>query len=301
MVLRILLSGKGLAVALLGFLTVFLCNGEVLSQGGEGGVAHVMLATPCYGGLVYDSFFLSVMRAMNYYRDKKVQIHAATVPGIADLPKARGALIYQFLAHKHYTHVLFVDADIEFTPQMIERCIASGKDVVTVMYPKKAIEWGNIQEAVRAGSRQVFDLEKLKGIGLNYPVEWEFEAAGDAEAGSVVTDKAGFARVSRAGAGFMMVKRSAIEAMVKGYPELAYTDLNSGQTHYAFFHTVLETNAHSTHWVSEDFAFCDRWRKLNGEVWVDLTVGLNHTGPIKFEGGKWIDRYLPQPPPREEL
>jgi hypothetical protein len=27
-----------------------------------------MLATPCYGGLVYDSFYLSVMRAMQYFR-----------------------------------------------------------------------------------------------------------------------------------------------------------------------------------------------------------------------------------------
>jgi hypothetical protein len=27
-----------------------------------------MLATPCYGGLVYDSFYLSVMRAMQSFR-----------------------------------------------------------------------------------------------------------------------------------------------------------------------------------------------------------------------------------------
>ena len=52
--------------------------------------------------------------------------------------------------------------------------------------------------------------------------------------------------------------------------------------------------------MSEDFAFCDRWRALGGTVWVDLTLGLNHTGPVKFEGGKWVERYVPQTP-RVEL
>jgi hypothetical protein len=42
-----------------------------------------------------------------------IYLHASTVPGIADLPKARGALIAKFLSEASYTHILFVDADIE--------------------------------------------------------------------------------------------------------------------------------------------------------------------------------------------
>ena len=42
--------------------------------------------------------------------------------------------------------------------------------------------------------------------------------------------------------------------------------------------------------ISEDFAFCDRWRGVGGEIWVDLTTGLNHTGTFRFEGANWIKR-----------
>mmetsp|Transcript_9649 Transcript_9649/g.16568 ORF Transcript_9649/g.16568 Transcript_9649/m.16568 type:complete len:311 (+) Transcript_9649:80-1012(+) len=257
----------------------------------------VLIATPCYGGLVYESFYMSVVRTLMYYRNSpNVFVHASTVPGIADLPKARGALIYEFLSKPYYTHLLFVDADIEFSPHLIERVARSGKDVACVIYPKKAIQWDGIQRAAALGGRQVADLDTLKSMGLNYPVEWEFESSTGKDQGSVKTDKNGFARVKRAGAGFMMISREAILKMRTAYPELSYMDLTSKQIHYAFFHTVLESSPQTggvNAWISEDFAFCDRWSALGGEIWVDLLSGLNHTGTFKYEGKEWLQRYSP--------
>ena len=57
-----------------------------------------MFCRAVYGGLVTDAYHLSVVRAYIHYKDSAtVELSSATVPGIADLPKARGALIYQFL------------------------------------------------------------------------------------------------------------------------------------------------------------------------------------------------------------
>jgi hypothetical protein len=36
------------------------------------------------------------------------------VPGIADLPKARGALVSKFLKDEAMTHLFFIDADVQF-------------------------------------------------------------------------------------------------------------------------------------------------------------------------------------------
>lgn len=261
---------------------------------------HILLATPCYGGLVTDAYHLSVVRSYIYYQSHpNVQLSSATVPGIADLPKARGALIYQFLQNPTQTHILFVDADIEFAPEMLERFASSGHDAVTGIYPKKAIHWDNVREHVQKlgpeGARAL-DMKILKAVSLDYPIEFEFEDDPTSvhEKGTVSTDKNGFARVRRAGAGFMMVSRKAIETMVREYPELAYVDPPSGQTHWAFFHTVFGVRGGKNMWVSEDFAFCDRWQRVSqGEgVWVDLTNGLNHIGPIKFEGSGWLSRYI---------
>lgn len=276
-----------------------------LAGGDDGGAPmprhHILLATPCYGGLVTDAYHLSVVRSYIHYRDSPtVQLSSATVPGIADLPKARGALIYQFLHNPDQTHVLFVDADIEFAPEMLERFASSGHDVVTGIYPKKAIHWGNVREHVaklsREGASHALDLKVLKAVSLDYPIEFEFEEdpTGRDERGTVSTDVNGFARVRRAGAGFMMVSRRAMETMVREYPELAYIDPPSGQTHWAFFHTVFGVRGGRNMWVSEDFAFCDRWQRVSGGkgVWVDLKNGLNHIGPLKFEGDGWLSRYI---------
>ena len=77
------------------------------------------------------------------------------------------------------THVLFVDADIEFAPEMLERFAASGHDVVTGIYPKKAIHWDNVKEhllKLGPARAQHLDLQMLKAVALDYPIEFEFEA-----------------------------------------------------------------------------------------------------------------------------
>jgi hypothetical protein len=135
---------------------------------------HILLATPCYGGLVTDAYHLSVVRSyIHYQNNPNVELSSATVPGIADLPKARGALIYQFLQNPSHTHVLFVDADIEFAPEMLERFAASGHDLVTGIYPKKAIHWDNVREHVQKlgpeGARTL-DMKVLKAVALDYPI-----------------------------------------------------------------------------------------------------------------------------------
>jgi hypothetical protein len=106
---------------------------------------RVMLATPCYGGHITDAFHLSVIRAYEHYAaSDAVSLVSATVPGIADLPKARGALVAQFLRDPSLTHLLFVDADVAFAPELIQRFAESGHDVVAGMYPKKGIDWGRL-------------------------------------------------------------------------------------------------------------------------------------------------------------
>jgi hypothetical protein len=45
--------------------------------------------------------------------------------------------------HK-YTHMLFVDSDIEFSFETIMKLVAADKDIVAAPYPLKALDWDKI-------------------------------------------------------------------------------------------------------------------------------------------------------------
>ena len=51
---------------------------------------------------------------------------------------------------------------------------------------------------------------------------------------------------------------------------------------YTFFDTAIDEE--SRVYLSEDYLFCKRWRKLGGELWLDLSSNLNHTGTMDFIG-----------------
>jgi len=50
---------------------------------------------------------------------------------------------------------------------------------------------------------------------------------------------------------------------------------------YALFDTMIDEDKN---YLSEDWAFCYRWRKLGKKVWVDKSVILDHQGTYNFRG-----------------
>ena len=37
-------------------------------------------------------------------------------------------------------------------------------------------------------------------------------------------------------------------------------------------------------YMSEDFTFCKRWRAMGGDIWLDTSLMLSHTGTALFAG-----------------
>ena len=92
-----------------------------------------------------------------------------------------------------------------------------------------------------------------------------------------------------AGTGFMMVTRDAITRMIAAYPQTRYRAIHAWplptgpeRERHALFDTMIlpETGEY----LSEDYAFCHRWRAIGGRIWLDTRSRLTHIGSFEYQG-----------------
>ena len=75
--------------------------------------------------------------------------------------------------------------------------------------------------------------------------------------------------------------------MMQHYPQLNYVPDGpkphpQAHLHWLFFDCMVDPD--SRRYLSEDFAFCRRWRDMGGKVYVDLNSKLQHAGQHLYRG-----------------
>ena len=220
----------------------------------------VFFATPCYGGLVTDQFFLSIFKASQELVRHGITFRLTTLRNESLVTRARNILSAMFL-DSGATHLFFIDADIEFDSDSVIRMLAMDKDIIAGAYPKKALP---VQYAMN--------------FKYTDPVKKQIRV----ENGAV--------EVWDASTGFFCIKREVFEKMMLAYPDLHYKndsniDPKLQKFCYAFFDTMIDKDENGDNrYLSEDYTFCRLWQRLGGEIWMDPNTRLNHVGSYTFEG-----------------
>lgn len=234
-------------------------------------IAKIFLATPAYGNTVSSLYMRSVLSAMTVLPLEGIDFMFYTLGNESLVTRARNICVANFLL-TDCTHLLFIDSDIEFEPDVIRRLVAAKKDVACACYPLKEIKWNNITK---------LDVSKMSGKeiearALSYNVQGKFNGKVEGN---------GFTEVEYAATGFMLIRRTVITKMRTKFPELQYKCFDydvSLQPHlWAFFDTMIDENKM---YLSEDWTFCKRWRSIGGEIWLDLMSPLTHHGAYGFNG-----------------
>jgi len=240
----------------------------------------ILLATPCFGGMVSQSYMLSVIRLMSYAKSAAFDVSLSMLGYDALISRARSTLVAAFLDNPAATHLLFVDADISFEPRKVERLLRFDKDFTGALYPLKSIDWDFIPQ------RCVERAESVQQAALSYVGTFCPEAERRQD-GDFVTG-------IYAGGGFQLLRRIALERMIAAYPETHFRCVHSmplsgsrrktvqSSNLFALFDCIIdpETGAY----LSEDYSFCLRWRRIGGEIWIDAASKLTHSGPYEFVG-----------------
>jgi FkbM family methyltransferase len=218
----------------------------------EQGMKRVFLAVPVYGG-VDPHFFCSMLNLVAPQDPpRSYSMRVRTLIGDSLVSRARNALAAEFL-RGDCSHLLFVDSDLVFSPEHVERLLSHEVPIVAGCYPKK--------------QRKLAWVANL----LDPPGE---------------PDARGLHSVKYAGTGFLCIAREVFEAMVARWPEIEYDpDDGEAQGPYWDFFAVGPWTCPRTgrrRYLSEDWWFCQRALDLGYEVLMDTHVVLKHSGGMVY-------------------
>jgi len=238
---------------------------------------NVLVATPCYISAVTMNYVTSLYKFQNeaLLHGLKSTLHMRSESLVT---RARNEMIRFFLEHEQFTHILWIDSDIEFEPHMVFRLLLADLDVVAGIYPIKNLNWPE------EGIAEPMSLDEFTVRNATFP----FNPVGLWEEPIIPRlNEDRFIEVAEAPTGFMCIKRDVIYQMMKAYPELNYMPEGADKRPFAhlywlFFDCMVEPE--TRRYLSEDYAFCKRWRDIGGKVYADFRSDLGHLGQYMYRG-----------------
>ena len=212
---------------------------------------RVHICMPCYGGQLTESTFMSFIKWANVARQLGIDWTVETMTNESLISRARNTLTAKFLHTKESTHLMFIDADIGWEPWHLLVMLNAQKDVIGGLYPMKSL-----------------------------PIKWCVNGIPDAEQ----NDPSGLIEVTKTGTGFLLIKRDVFDKLNAHPAVKSFTnDIGLDPVLNIYMKTYFDTAVRENRYYSEDWTFCENWRDIGGQVWVDKRVLLKHTGTYVFD------------------
>lgn len=241
------------------------------------------ILSPCFGGICYVNFTISLIHTVQLLEKYKIPVVIEFCKNDSLISRARNNLIAKAMNDETMTHMMFIDNDITWEPCDVIKLLISDKPLVGGVYPLKKYNWNKLEEASQKKKSQqldslVSDLDYIKHNLLKYNINFL--------SNQLKIEKHNLTQVRHLATGFMMIQKQVIEKMSQAFPSTKYTDdvhfLNENENRYAY--ALFDTAVEEGHFLSEDWLFCDRWRKMGGEIWIDVSIRLTHQGLENYEG-----------------
>ena len=215
----------------------------------------ILICVPAMGQQMCAATALSLYTTAQFLAAKNI-LNRMTWYAAADIEDIRNLFVTAWYdGHPEFSHMLFVDADMGFEPELIRDFIRFDKPLMGVLYAKRKMPASIV---------------------------------GTVHEGHTINDVVhGFIPATGLGCGVMLISREVITTMLEKMPELsdpipsslaeATPDLKLTRIIRAF-----DKIRNGDMRLSEDMAFCHRWRECGGEVWANVNHKISHVGPFDY-------------------
>ena len=257
-------------------------TGSVVTEINVGGQPKykIMVCTPCHSE-VSMHYTQAVLKFQQACWAKKIQV-SFTLLKSSLVTQGRNLCVAEMLSHEdNYTHLLFIDSDIDFNAETIFKMLEFDKDIIGVPYPMKILSWDKIWRRHTLKQSAINDANDLAKAGFTFPVKVE-------NPNSITVDR-GLMELTHAPTGCMLIKREVLEKMIKEYPHLEIfqpTNINGKEEKKDNMYNLFDTlhDPVTKRYFGEDFGFCQRWTDLGGKVYGYIDDYITHVGEYSYCG-----------------
>lgn len=193
--------------------------------------------------------------------------------------QGRNLCVSSFLSREECTHLLFIDSDIDFKFSSILAMLEADKELISVPYPLKTINWDKALSYIKKG--KIKTAQDLQNATLMFPLRLPNH--------DNVNVKKGVIEVTHSPTGCMLIKKSLFHRMIEKYPDHKIVQktvingvLEDKENMWNFFDTLHDPENKT--YLGEDFAFCKRWRDIGGKCYAYIDEYITHVGEHQYCG-----------------
>jgi glycosyltransferase involved in cell wall biosynthesis len=222
----------------------------------------IAFATPFYMNQEFSHYGESMIHTTAMLTRAGIDWQLIRINGDSYVDRAKNTIMAEFL-DSDCTDLVMIDSDEQWHPTAISRLLEHPEWVVAAAYPFKNT-WGQFAGTpaleVRDGQVQYASFRSL-------------------------SDGSCLLEAHMVSGGFMRIKRPAIVAFAKAYPESIYTDQfawppKPQRIYTAFF----QCDIHEYQRYGEDAYFCRKLREAGIKLWIDPNITIVHYGVQGYPG-----------------
>ena len=217
----------------------------------------IFIAMPCYDSVKINTM-LSIFQLIQQLGQSKIEVGINTMKSPL-IHQARNYLTSVFLTTE-YTHLLFIDSDVEFGAEVGLRMLVADKDIITTPYRAKNSNLNTHTYTVKFADPKVVPI--LPG---------------------------GLVEIEAGPTGLMLIHRRVFEKIIKNRPDLkiknsANQALKETDKSHSFYYNFFDFAFEDGYTYGEDVSFCKLARKEGFKLYANTESPTGHRGEYAWIG-----------------